>query len=311
MPFELIRSRFRGKGVDRSERILPILIYYATVLKRPITYHELGGLIGVYYRHLARPLWYVGLELTELRQSWRDQIPLIQFLVYNKQKEMPGTGGLNWLLKDLLTQKKRRKLALEQKRAAVDTVWNSIYRYERWHDVLRAFKMQAYKPSAPDLKAITRRLSARYRGGGGESLEHLRLKYFVSENPTRIKLPIGTVLESIEFIYPSLDRVDVMFRCGDQRFAIEVKSKSADEDEITRGIYQCVKYQALSEAVLVSKARRPRIRTLLVLEGRLPASLKLLRKALNVEIIEKVRVDPAYRLPRGVKRSIGSPDEQD
>jgi hypothetical protein len=101
----MTRNHYRGKSVERSERILPILVYHASVLKKPITYEDLGRLIGVYYRHLARPLWHVGQEITELRNSWPDKIPLIQLLAYNKQKEMPGTGGLNWLLQDRLTKK--------------------------------------------------------------------------------------------------------------------------------------------------------------------------------------------------------------
>jgi hypothetical protein len=307
----MTRNNYRGKSVERSERILPILVYHASVLKKPITYEDLGRLIGVYYRHLARPLWHVGQEITELRNRWPDKIPLIQLLAYNKQKGLPGTGGLNWLLQDLLTKKKRGKLSKDERRSAVDTVWNAIYRYDRWDDVLDIFKMRPYKPPVPDLKEITRKLSERYRHGAGESSEHMRLKYFISQNPGRIKLPAGTKLETVEFIYPSLDRVDVLFRNGRQQIAVEVKGKSADENEIARGIYQCVKYQALSEAVMVGNGRRPTVRSPLVLEGRLPHSLKNLRNALGIEIIQGVRVDSAFKLPPGAKRSRGSSDERD
>jgi hypothetical protein len=247
-------------------------------------------LVGVYYRHLARPLWYVGLELTELRKRWKQRIPLIQLLAYNKQKGMPGTGGLNWLLKDLLTPKRRNKLSREERLAAVETMWNTIFRYERWLDVLRAFKMRPYRPPIPDGSKIARRLLARYRPGSGEGLDHLRLKYFVSDNPRRIRLPHGAKLECIEYLYPSLDRVDVLFRFGEQRFTVEVKPKNALDDEIARGMYQCVKYQALSEAISVSESRRPNVRSVLVLGGRLPPALVSLKKALRLQIVENVQV---------------------
>jgi hypothetical protein len=90
-----------------------------------------------------------------------------------------------------------------------------------------------------------------------------------------------------------------------------MRLKYADEEEVTRGLYQCVRYQALSEATLVGDGRPATVRSLLVLEGSLPKSLQNLKKALNVEVIQGLRVDPKFKLPTNVKRSRGSPDEQD
>ncbi len=302
MPFKMTRERYRGKSVVRSEHLLPILAYFASVRRRPVTYGELAPLIGAYHRNLGRPLMFVGQELTELRKSWHDEnIPLIQFLAYNKQTKLPGTGGLNWLLRDLLSHKKNRVRTKDDRQAAVETVWNQIFSYEHWEEVLDHFKLPPYRPQLPDLESTTKQLAKRYRTGSAESLRHLRLKHFVSKNPMRIKLPVRTELKEIEFQYPSMDRVDVLFRNGGQLIAVEVKALDADEYEITRGIYQCVKYRALSKALLVGRNQRPRVRSILVLEGRLPATLQGLQESLEVELVEGVAVPTAFKLAANVK----------
>lgn len=70
--------------------------------------------------------------------------------------------------------------------------------------------------------------------------------------------------------------------------AAEVKSAISSETDIVRGLFQCVKYRAVMEAVQVSEARPQNARALLVLEATFPQSLIPLRNILGVEVVEGV-----------------------
>lgn len=67
-----------------------------------------------------------------------------------------------------------------------------------------------------------------------------------------------------------------------------MKSSISVEGDIVRGLFQCVKYRAVMEAVLLTKAERQNARALLVLESKLPQSLIPLRNMLGIEVVEGV-----------------------
>lgn len=67
-----------------------------------------------------------------------------------------------------------------------------------------------------------------------------------------------------------------------------VAAEVSAEGAIVRGLFQCVKYRAVMEAVLLSESRPQNARALLVLESKLPPSLISLRNMLGVEVVEGV-----------------------
>jgi hypothetical protein len=71
-------------------------------------------------------------------------------------------------------------------------------------------------------------------------------------------------------------------------WGVEGKTADASTAEIRRGLFQCVKYDALLRAYhrVYSTGKEPQVR--LVLEGRLPEELVSLRSMLNVRVIERV-----------------------
>ena len=132
-------------------------------------------------------------------------------------------------------------------------------------------------------------LSVDARGGsGGEGPEHEKLKEHVKHTPSILGLPQAAAAES-EYRLESHDSVDVMFCHGGQMVCVEVKSKISDTADIRRGIFQCVKYKAVTEAMLKAEGKKPDVRSVLVLGGRLPRDLKDTRKKLCIETIENVR----------------------
>jgi len=87
---------------------------------------------------------------------------------------------------------------------------------------------------------------------------------------------------------PSGDSLDVSFNSKKIWVAAEIKSSISAEGDIVRGLFQCVKYRAVMEAVLLTESLPQNARALLVLESKLPQSLIPLRNMLGVEVIEGV-----------------------
>lgn len=86
-------------------------------------------------------------------------------------------------------------------------------------------------------------------GPGGESKEHEALRKWVTKYPHKVDARFTGALAETEFDLLSGDRVDVMLRNRAQWVAIEVKSRRSNENDYRRGVYQCVKYRAVLEAM--------------------------------------------------------------
>lgn len=67
-----------------------------------------------------------------------------------------------------------------------------------------------------------------------------------------------------------------------------MKSSISDKEDLTRGVYQCIKYLAVMWAVQTSENEDRSARAVLVLGGSLPADLVALKNQLGVEVIEGV-----------------------
>lgn len=139
-------------------------------------------------------------------------------------------------------------------------------------------------------------------GGGGEGVEHKTLKELVHNDCHKILRAVRgrrvkVTDRQMEYDLPSGDRVDVS--AWDQEsvcWHIEVKSKISSAADLERGLYQCVKYKAVAEAMeRVARAKRS-VESLLVIEDDLPATLKDLAEQVGVPvhpISEEMRRDLA------------------
>ena len=93
-----------------------------------------------------------------------------------------------------------------------------------------------------------------------------------------------------EYPLPSGDRLDVYFETSDCRYAIEVKPSTSPDDDITRGIFQCVKYKAVMEAIRKIGYDKYAVKTLLVTASGLSERNKKLAEALNVPYTENYKI---------------------
>ena len=115
-----------------------------------------------------------------------------------------------------------------------------VFTFPDWDQVLDTFELSPAPvvelPPADEISA---------HGGGGEGAEHKRLKEVVSVNPQWIGLPNSLSPGKVEVSLYSGDSLDVLFFDSNRRIAVEVKGASAPVREVIRGLFQCVKYEAV------------------------------------------------------------------
>ncbi len=273
----------------RAFRALPILVRQAKA-RQPIFYSDLADELGMPNpRNLNYVLGKIGHEMKLLnRRKIVPDVPAIQCVVINRATGLPGEG-FHGFIRD---QKKFAKLNAEGKRAVLKEMLSDVFAFQDWDEVLAYYGMQPASPvnSTGSIDRASKR--TRYgRGGGGEGEEHRRLKEAIHRNPG--KLDIVEVFrrneKKMERALPSQDTMDVSLMNDRDWIGIEVKGRSANETEVIRGLFQCIKYEALMFAELKSRQLDLRVRTILALGGEFPDNLIGLRNTLGVEVIDRLQ----------------------
>ena len=105
----------------------------------------------------------------------------------------------------------------------------------------------------------------------GEGPNHKALRLWVRDNPARVRRAYKEFGTDTEVILESADRVAVVYYGPTTTVVIEVKSLDSDDADLRRGVFQCVKYRAVMEAMdLRSDAH---VVPVLVTQARLPGDL--------------------------------------
>jgi hypothetical protein len=280
----------RRRSLEIARLSLPVLVYYASVLNRPTTYQQLAKLVGCHQRNFQRPFGYIHEWIKILEDESGKSIPAIPLLVFQKGRTVPAIGGVEWLLKKRgFSDSDIDLMSPTLKQSAIDAEVTQIKQFLHWNDVLEQLNLVRYVPPETSIVEITKTLST--RKGSGESPEHKRLKEYIAHFPETVGISKGVLRTTLEFILPSLDKIDILFETEDAEWiCVEVKAFDADEPEITRGLYQCVKYEALARALRRDLGEMPRVRSLLAMEGSLSPALVTRRDVLNVEVIAAITV---------------------
>ncbi|MDB4367977.1 hypothetical protein N9Z38_00445 [Mariniblastus sp.] len=259
---------------QRARMALPILVRQAHA-QQHLTYKKLANEMGLpNARNLNYILGSVGVTVQELALKWGEQIPPIEGLVVNQSSGLPGDGFI-----DFLTKEQKRKPSLKEKRLLIKTALVQVYAYPKWLSVLAALKL---KP-----------LRDRYFGGGefrggGESERHKMMKEAVAQNPELLGLSRKMQSGETEIPIPSGDSLDVLFTMKSKWIAVEVKTSKSGNDDLVRGLYQCVKYAAVLETWRGIEGNQEDVRVILVLEDKLPSELFGLKNALGIEVIDEL-----------------------
>jgi len=236
----------------------------------------------------ATKLGFPAGKLMDVLHEADENAPLLNSLLVRQDTRLPGAGiggylayhyGIEKLGKDGAIDK-HPKLWSEYSESAMQ----EAYDYDGWeHLYQRAFN----KKFAPDDVAKKRKSGKDGnekdgipRGRGGEGENHKALRLWVTNNPKRLAPRLKGVRAETEEELLSGDRVDSVYYADGQTFAIEVKSSTSNWYDLQRGIYQCVKYQAVMQAM--DPREDAVVNALLVTEAPLDGTLKALAKQLGV-----------------------------
>jgi len=262
---------------ERARVVLPILVRQAEA-KHPVFYEALAQEVGMPNpRNLNYPLGCIGRTLNNVGKEWGSDVPPIEALVVNQETRLPGPG-----FDGFLVEKGENWNSKEERKSLIEQYWARIYSYPYWDDVLKELKLVK---TADPAKAVIAKAGG---SGGGEGPEHLALKLFVCANPQAVGLRKTDLAGRPEYCLPSGDKIDVVFDYSRRIHAVEVKPKSSPEGDLARGLFQCVKYRAVLQALARYEHDKRNITVCLALGGSLPPQLVPLRNSLNVDVFENL-----------------------
>jgi len=265
---------------ERAKRAFPLLVRQA-LAHQPVYYESLAEELEMSNpRNLNFVLGSVGTTIEKLSREWNEEIPPIQFLVINKQTELPGDGVFGFLAPNQDVKSLNRR----DKRDLVNAVLQKVFFYPRWFEVLDHFSLP--HPTS-DFTRLIRAASA--GRGGGESEAHRNFKEWIATQPRVLGLSERIANGVCEYPLPSGDVVDVYFTQVSECIAVETKSRISDVSDITRGIFQCIKYQAVLEAALLARGQKVDARSILALEASFPSELVPLKNLLGVTVYDNHR----------------------
>jgi hypothetical protein len=284
-------KKMTNDAVSKARRVLPVLVYYA-LMGKTITYGELGEITGDHYRSFKPAFGQVQRWIREFSAIQKVEPLQLAIIVVLRGGSLPGPGAIRWRLEV-------NRLGSESTPEVIGLLFRDeqekIFNWPDWHLLLEWLKLAPYVPAKTPISEITRALLQRDGGGAGESKAHYRLKKYISANPHVVDVPASCSRRETEFVFPSLDRADVMFEHERKLYIVEVKSIEADEVELTRGIYQAVKYLALSKALQRDMNRSPLACACLAIEGCLTRELKSRSELLGVKVFERIAVPNHFK----------------
>ena len=254
-------------------KAIPVLIRWAQATwDQPHYYSQLKIAIGHKSNRLGGVMGRVHDIIDELSKKTDRKIPTLNGLVQDKSTGLPNEG-FNYVIKDY-----KKELPNDLKRYKVKDCNEKAHLYD-WSWVLNGLGLKPAKVISTDKLS---KINVSVYGSGGEGKEHKALKEYIYNHPESIGIK-GVKFSETEHDLLSGDRLDVFFDCKSIHYAIEVKPKTSPEGDIIRGVYQCVKYKAVMDAMRVIDNSNYENETLLVLGGEMPDSARQMANDLNVK----------------------------
>lgn len=271
---DICRTEKTIKNVSIS---IPILIRWA---KSGITTNTYGDLIKEMgmnrYSGIGHVLGKVEDVIKSLREKTGQAIPTLNALV-NGKDGLPSQG-FNYVYPEY------DNYPFKVKKALTENENNKAVLYEQWDQVLQALCLKPSVVNSEKDEALIR--GGKHFGRGGEGPQHKSLKEYIFAHPESLGLR-NVVGKKTEHILLSGDRLDVYFEQKDgTKIAVEVKPIISTDDDILRGLYQCVKYKAVLDAEGRTHGLFGNNRSLLVLEGVLSRSNQQVKDSLGITVIE-------------------------
>lgn len=208
--------------------------------------------------------------------------PLINVLI-TRGNGVPGKGAGHYLATRYRDPKLKRwdSVPTQEKIRLVERERKAVLGYRNWDAIFGKLFDPSIREKIRDAPTNESDYFGKPRGGEAESEEHKRLKRWVAEDPTRIGLSAEFGEGVPECWLESGDKVDVMFSSLNTFRAIEVKSIRSSDEDLKRGIYQCLKYREVKRAEV--KPYEADVDAILVTERPLPSELSERAKLLKIK----------------------------
>lgn len=262
----------RSREIVRQ--MIPILIRWAKLGLTDKTYNDMNHALGyTKFSGIGHQLGNVDRVMRVLGDETDEDIPTLNALCKNSSTRLPSSG-FSYVYKsyDGMTPQEKQIFVAGLNQKAIE--------YKHWDWVLDELEL---KPAVIFTDEELLEISKPIYGGGGEGKEHKAMKEYIAAHPETIGIK-GVLAFDTEHVLPSGDRLDVYFELKNGGcVAVEVKPSTSPDNDISRGIFQCVKYKAVMEAVKAVTYGNYEIKTLLVCGGLMSGQNKQLAEDLSVE----------------------------
>lgn len=221
-----------------------------------------------------------GIMMKKHMLAQAPETPLLNILLVGQNTRFPGDGA-----KEFLNQRFNKRclhVAHKDWRKYCNKAATEVYIFPQWEKVYKKVFDETFKPE--DRIDVSEEKDGINFSRSGEGPNHENLRLWVTNNPGRIDRKSGNARTETEVTLKSGDRVDVVIYGSERTLAVEVKSRDSNETDLERGVYQCIKYQAVMSAMDIRE--EPCIVPVLVTESALPGNLKNLAKLHGIIHVE-------------------------
>lgn len=257
--------------------MIPVMIHWAKTGHNEHTYGDLAHAIGKSkFLGIGHALYFVQQVLDNLSTKSCREIPTLNSLCKNAKTMLPSEGFE-------FVSPQYNDLDENGKRVFVKGLDSNAMNFPHWDWVLKELELKEAVPFTEEQLEAIKNPRCIY---DGEGEEHKALKYYICQHPESINYKDVDFAET-EHILPSGDRLDVYFELSDgTHVAIEVKPGISPDQDIARGVFQCVKYYAVMDALRNIECKDYEINVLLVTAGKISSQNKVLAEELDVEYVE-------------------------
>jgi hypothetical protein len=288
-PFAATNANLLAHGLAPAMRWLIAVALDGSAM----TYGELGAKLeneAGFSTIFRTRLGFVAGALMERIQEVEPKTPLINVLVINQKDRQPSEGAGSFMAERF----REKRLAHQNAKQRFPNLWErsfkraagEVYKLsaDEWADLYqkvfgKPLDDQTIDQVRSDRKKGTEKdgiPTGRNYGSGGEGPYHKALRLWVEVNPGAVDSAFANATADTEVDLDSGDRIDVVYKLIDRTVVIEVKSRISNEIDLRRGVYQCVKYRAVRQAMDVRE--NTTIEALLVTENELPGEIAALVK---------------------------------
>lgn len=212
------------------------------------------------------------------------QTPLLNVLLVEQHTELPSDGAGGYLASRFgvpLLRHERAKIRYPKLwRHTFDKAAGEVYSTpaEKWQALYESAFSEPLDIATIN-EARSRRAAGKENDGlrygrDGEGANHRALRLWVCANPGAVRRKFASASTATEVILDSADRVDAVFNLPDQVVAIEVKSRDSNAIDLRRGVFQCIKYRAVLNAMDIRQTGA--VSAILVTEDDIPGDVKAL-----------------------------------